>query len=55
MLRDADGLTPRQAEFVRLYLGECHQNGTEAAKRAGYSERTAKQQAQRLAQRFRRA
>ncbi len=39
-------LTPKQARFVEEYLLDL--NATAAAKRAGYSERTAKQQGQRL-------
>ena len=39
-------LTPKQAEFVRQYLVDL--NATAAAIRAGYSERTAKSQGQRL-------
>lgn len=39
-------LTPKQAAFVREYLADL--NATQAAVRAGYSERTAKQQGQRL-------
>ncbi len=38
--------TPKQAEFVRQYLVDL--NATAAAIRAGYSERTAKSQGQRL-------
>jgi phage terminase small subunit len=40
------GLTPRVERFVREYLID--QNGTQAAIRTGYSERTAAQQASRL-------
>jgi phage terminase small subunit len=39
-------LTPKQAAFCREYTKDC--NGTAAAKRAGYSERTANEQAARL-------
>lgn len=39
-------LTPKQAAFVREYLIDL--NGTQAAIRAGYSERTANEQAARL-------
>ncbi len=39
-------LTPKQARFVEEYLLDL--NATAAAKRAGYSEKTAKQQGQRL-------
>lgn len=42
----ATGLTPKQARFVAEYLKD--QNATQAAIRAGYSERTAKQQGSRL-------
>ena len=41
-----DGLTPRQQRFVGEYLLDL--NATQAAVRAGYSARTAKQQGQRL-------
>lgn len=40
------GMTARQARFVREYLVDL--NGTQAAIRAGYSERTANEQAARL-------
>jgi len=46
MPRDADGLTPRQAKFVGEYLVDL--NATQAAIRAGYSHRTANEQAARL-------
>jgi phage terminase small subunit len=39
-------LTPKQAAFVREYLKDS--NGTQAATRAGYSPRTANEQASRL-------
>lgn len=39
-------LTPKQAQFVREYLVDM--NGTQAAIRCGYSERTANEQAARL-------
>lgn len=39
-------LTPKQWAFVREYLVDC--NGTQAAIRAGYSPRTANEQASRL-------
>lgn len=42
-MRDKQGLTPKQAEFVRQYLIDL--NGTQAAIRAGYSPRTANEQA----------
>ena len=42
----ASGLTPRQARFVKEYLVDL--NGTQAAIRAGYSSRTANEQAARL-------
>jgi phage terminase small subunit len=41
-----EGLTPKQAAFVREYLVDL--NATQAAIRAGYSEKTADQQASRL-------
>jgi hypothetical protein len=41
-----EGLTPKQAAFVREYLKDL--NATQAAIRAGYSEKTADQQASRL-------
>ncbi len=44
--RQASGLTPRQARFVKEYLVDL--NGTQAAIRAGYSEHTANEQAARL-------
>lgn len=39
-------LTPKQSRFVAEYLKDC--NGTQAAIRAGYSKRTANEQASRL-------
>ena len=42
--KDANGLTPKQAAFVREYLIDF--NGTQAAIRAGYSARTARVLAQ---------
>lgn len=39
-------MNPKQAAFVREYLVDC--NGTQAAIRAGYSPRTANEQAARL-------
>ncbi|MBN5145921.1 terminase small subunit [Stenotrophomonas maltophilia] len=39
-------LTPKQQRFVQEYLKD--QNGTQAAIRTGYSEKTAKQQGSRL-------
>ena len=44
--RQASGLTPRQARFVKEYLVDL--NGTQAAIRAGYSEKTAQTQSSRL-------
>jgi len=41
-----DNLTPRQQQFVREYLLDL--NATQAAIRAGYSEKTARSQGQRL-------
>jgi len=41
-----DGLTPRQDAFVREFAKDL--NAAAAARRAGYSERTAKEQASRL-------
>lgn len=41
-----NGLTPKQAAFVQEYLIDL--NATQAAIRAGYSERSAKEQAARL-------
>lgn len=38
-MKDADGLTPKQAAFVREYLVDL--NATQAAIRAGYSAKTA--------------
>ena len=46
MARYTDGLTDKQAAFVREYVVD--HNGTQAAIRAGYSEDTARQQASRL-------
>lgn len=43
---DEHALTPRQAAFVREYLVDL--NGTQAAIRAGYSPKTANEQAARL-------
>ena len=40
------GLTPRQARFVKEYLVDL--NGTQAAIRAGYNEKTAQTQSSRL-------
>jgi len=41
--READELTEQEERFVAEYLsGEAHGNATEAARRAGYSESTAK-------------
>jgi len=39
--RDSDGLTEMQRRFVETYTGPALLNATEAAKLAGYSERTA--------------
>lgn len=44
--KKAGGLTPKQARFVSEYLKD--QNATQAAIRAGYSEKTANQQGSRL-------
>lgn len=41
MAKDAGGLTPKQAAFVREYLVDL--NATQAAIRAGYSKKTAQQ------------
>jgi len=41
-------LTPRKQRFLKSYLAEANGNATEAAKRAGYSERTAYSQGSRL-------
>ncbi len=46
MEADERSLTPKQRAFVEEYL--CDFNATQAAIRVGYSERTAKQQGQRL-------
>ncbi len=46
MIAKPGELTPRQAAFVREYLVD--HNGTQAAIRAGYSARTAAEQASRL-------
>ncbi len=43
---NGSSLTPRQARFVKEYLVDL--NGTQAARRAGYSSRTANEQAARL-------
>lgn len=42
------GLTDKEYRFANYYLGEARFNATEAAKLAGYSERTARQQGSRL-------
>ncbi len=41
-------LTDKEYRFANYYLGEARFNATEAAKLAGYSEHTARQQASRL-------
>jgi phage terminase small subunit len=46
MPRDENGLTPRQAAFVREYVKD--NNGKQAAIRAGYSEKGAEVQASEL-------
>ncbi len=46
MPKDDRGLTPKQARFVDEYLIDL--NATQAAKRAGYSEKTAQEQSARL-------
>lgn len=46
MAKDAGGLTPKQAAFVREYLVDL--NATQAATRAGYSKATANEQGARL-------
>lgn len=38
-----DGLTNKQRLFVEYYLGECNFNAAAAARKAGYSARTAKE------------
>ena len=43
-----ENLSDRQKLFCMLYAGECKLNGAEAAKKAGYSENGAKEQAARL-------
>ncbi|MDN3205660.1 terminase small subunit, partial [Algoriphagus sediminis] len=43
-----DYLTDREFLFANYYLGEANLNATEAAKLAGYSEHTARQQGSRL-------
>lgn len=45
-MADVSDLTPKQAAFVREYLVDL--NATQAAIRAGYSEKTARQQGERL-------
>lgn len=45
-MKDGRALTPKQAEFVEQYIIDL--NGTQAAIRAGYSPRTANEQAARL-------
>lgn len=45
---DATPLTPRQSAFIERYL--VHFNATQAAKEAGYSARTAKEQGSQLLQ-----
>lgn len=44
--QSAKALTDKQARFVQEYLKDC--NGTQAAIRAGYSEKTAQEQSSRL-------
>lgn len=39
------GLTTKQRAFIDLYLGECHFNGSEACRKAGYSAKNANVQA----------
>src|SRR6185437_13526322 len=46
MPKDAGGLSPKQRKFVDEYLIDL--NATQAAIRAGYSEKTAGQQGERL-------
>ena len=41
-------LNPRYLDFIGAYLGACRWNATKAAKAAGYSEKTAYSQGQRL-------
>lgn len=43
MSEEAEKLTPKEKAFVEYYLGEAKFNGAEAARRAGYSEKTAKE------------
>lgn len=45
--KDKDGLTPRQRAFADAYIADPSSPGA-AARKAGYSERTADQQAQNL-------
>lgn len=46
--REQFDLTDKEYRFANYYLGEAGFNATEAAKLAGYSERTARQQGSRL-------
>jgi phage terminase small subunit len=40
-----ESLTDKQKLFCMMYVGECKFNGSESAKKAGYSENSAKEQA----------
>jgi phage terminase small subunit len=46
MMKNMSELTPKQQRFCEEYVVDC--NGTQAAIRAGYSEKTAVEQASRL-------
>ncbi len=48
MARPSSGLTERERRFVTAYLGRAAGNATKAARLAGYSPRTARQQGHKL-------
>jgi len=41
LTKDEDGFTEMQRAFLEAYIGPARYNATEAARRAGYSKRTA--------------
>lgn len=41
LTKDEDGFTEMQRAFLEAYIGPARYNASEAARRAGYSERTA--------------
>jgi phage terminase small subunit len=46
--RTKAGLSSKQQAFIEYYIGEARFNGADAARKAGYPERSARQQASRL-------